>query len=92
MPLVHLANGPLSAAGPTADLLLDDLVIDDRRKSDDARTISITTEEKADPSHFALLKVLGQGMRTVVCVFSNLLVKRVVWKSVFGSKDAWAGY
>lgn len=61
MPLVHLANGPLSAAGPTADLLLDDLVIDDRRKSDDARTISITTEEKADPSHFALLKVLGQG-------------------------------
>ena len=61
MPLAPYANGQLSAVGPAAELKLDDLVLEDRKVSGDDRTISITTEEKADTSHFALLKVLGQG-------------------------------
>ena len=62
MPLVQLANGPLSGVGPVNDIKLDDLIIEENGKSDSSRTIDITQEsEKADPSHFALLKVLGQG-------------------------------
>ena len=69
MPLVQLANGPLSGVGPINDIKLDDFKLDDNkgdegRKSDTSRTIDITQEsEKADPSHFALLKVLGQGLQ-----------------------------
>ena len=69
MPLVQLANGPLSGVGPINDIKLDDFKLDDNkgdevRKSDSSRTIDITQEsEKADPSHFALLKVLGQGLQ-----------------------------
>ena len=62
MPLNALAAGPLSAAVPATELALDDLEIDDNKNGIEDRTINITTEEKADPSHFALLKVLGQGI------------------------------
>jgi len=61
MPIAQLANGPLSAAGPVSDWQPGDLG-EGRQKSEDDRTIEIITQEKADTSHFALLKVLGQGI------------------------------
>jgi len=59
MPLVQLANGPLSATGPAAEVELDEIDLDQKETSEEF-IMPVTTEEKADPSHFALLKVLGQ--------------------------------
>ena len=62
----------------------------------------VTTEEKADPSHFALLKVLGQerlhirtssvgwvgvDVRTV-----SVTEKGIIWKSFSGEKNTWTRY
>jgi len=55
-----LANGPLSATGPAAEVELDEIDLDQKETSEEF-IMPVTTEEKADPSHFALLKVLGQG-------------------------------
>ena len=64
MPLVHLADGPLSAAGPSTEIKLDDLDEVDgfcRGESEVEIHKLEQRQEKMDPSHFELLKVLGQG-------------------------------
>ena len=53
MPLIHNANGPLSATGPVSELQLDDLEmdIDPPQSQFNHESIDIHTlvEEKADP-------------------------------------------
>ena len=64
MPLVHLADGPLSAAGPSTEIKLDDLDDADGFCRGESEIMIHKLEnhaEKIDPSHFELLKVLGQG-------------------------------
>ena len=81
MPLVQLANGPLSATGPVQDVILDDEADfgmfqkfknwkkaeilksykENKENKFDEYVVPVATEEKADVSHFNLLKVLGQG-------------------------------
>ena len=64
----------------------------------------VTTEEKADPSHFALLKVLGQErlhIRTGTSSVGRVGVdvrtvsvteKGIIWKSFSGEKNTWKRY
>ena len=71
MPLAQLANGPMSAVCPTLsdDLHLDELHIEEGPKKIDEEfheELIIETEEKPDTSHFALLKVLGQGQKILL--------------------------
>ena len=66
MPLVQLANGPLSAAGPVHDVILDEETPENgvngtTKINEFVMPIIPPNEEKVDPTHFTLLKVLGQG-------------------------------
>ena len=64
MPLNHYANGPLSATGPIEALSLDEFS-SSSMETDNSNLVNIENlqldNEKVDTSHFALLKVLGQG-------------------------------
>ena len=92
MPLVQLANGPLSGVGPVNDIKLDDLIIEENGKSDSSRTIDITQEsEKADPSHFALLKVLGQG-KALYHLFDKVSIILIFLKARFFQNKIFEGW
>ena len=65
MPLNHYANGPLSATGVVESVQLDEMEIDQPKSQSNELTVNMENiqlnNEKIDTSHFALLKVLGQG-------------------------------
>jgi len=65
MPLNHYANGPLSATGVVESVQLDEMEIDQPKSQSNELTVKVENiqlnNEKIDTSHFALLKVLGQG-------------------------------
>ena len=67
MPLNHYANGPLSATGVVESVQLDEMEIDQPKSQSNELTVNMENiqlnNEKIDTSHFALLKVLGQGER-----------------------------
>ena len=53
MPLVHYANGPLSATGPIHDIQLDQMEIDESHNHNEIKIefseLDFKMEEKADP-------------------------------------------
>ena len=91
MPLNHYANGPLSATGVVESVQLDEMEIDQPKSQSNELTVNLENiqlnKEKIDTSHFALLKVLGQGScKLLVQLECNLTVhvifySRFIWKS-----------
>ena len=70
MPLNHYANGPLSATGVVESVQLDEMEIDQPKSQSNELTVNMENiqlnNEKIDTSHFALLKVLGQGKTEIL--------------------------
>ena len=84
MPLNHYANGPLSATGVVESVQLDEMEIDQPKSQSNELTVNLENiqlnNEKNDTSHFALLKVLGQG-KCKLNVHGISIFSRFIWKS-----------